>query len=94
MMGSYVVSTCSCSCDFQATSALDNESERIVQEALDALQKKQPRTLLMVAHRLGTVKDCNRIAVLGGGGVSELGSHEELLESKGLYHELWQKQGS
>ena len=78
----------------EATSALDNESERIVQEALDDLQLKQPRTTLVVAHRLITVKNCTKIAVLDGGGVKELGSHDELLQNKdGLYYELWQKQG-
>eukprot|EP00567_Pseudictyota_dubia_P003208 CAMPEP_0197456878 /NCGR_PEP_ID=MMETSP1175-20131217/44537_1 /TAXON_ID=1003142 /ORGANISM="Triceratium dubium, Strain CCMP147" /LENGTH=1434 /DNA_ID=CAMNT_0042991077 /DNA_START=181 /DNA_END=4485 /DNA_ORIENTATION=- len=77
----------------EATSALDNESEKIVQAALDDLQEKQPRTTLVVAHRLGTVKNCTKIAVLDRGGVRELGSHDELLELKGLYHELWMKQG-
>lgn len=41
-----------------------------------------------------TVKGCDKIAVLGQGGVEELGSHSELLAKKGLYHELWQKQGA
>eukprot|EP00545_Synedropsis_sp_CCMP1620_P013131 CAMPEP_0119006186 /NCGR_PEP_ID=MMETSP1176-20130426/2153_1 /TAXON_ID=265551 /ORGANISM="Synedropsis recta cf, Strain CCMP1620" /LENGTH=1320 /DNA_ID=CAMNT_0006958075 /DNA_START=89 /DNA_END=4051 /DNA_ORIENTATION=+ len=78
----------------EATSALDNESEKIVQAALDDLQRKQPRTTLVVAHRLTTVKECDRIAVLGGGGVEELGSHQDLLEQKGLYSTLWKLQGS
>ena len=73
--------------------ALDNESERIVQAALDDLQEKQPRTTLVVAHRLTTVKNCDQICVLDGGGVKELGSHSELLDKKGLYSELWTKQG-
>jgi len=79
----------------EATAALDNESERIVQEALDDLQRAQPRTTLVVAHRLITVKNCTKIAVLDGGGVKELGSHDELLQNKdGLYYALWQKQGA
>jgi len=65
-----------------------------VQAALDKLQETQPRTTLVVAHRLVTVKNCDRIAVLGDGGVAELGSHAELVEQKGLYHELWMKQGA
>ena len=77
----------------EATSALDNESEKIVQAALDDLQVKQPRTTIVVAHRLMTIKNCNKIAVLDGGGVKELGPHSSLLEQKGLYHELWMKQG-
>lgn len=58
------------------------------------MQKEQPRTTLVVAHRLVTVKDCDKIAVLGDGGVLELGNHDELLEQEGLYHELWEKQGA
>lgn len=78
----------------EATAALDNESEKIVQAALDNVQKTHPRTTLMVAHRLSTVRNCNQIAVLGNGGVRELGTHDVLLEKRGLYRELWDKQGS
>mmetsp|Transcript_23253 Transcript_23253/g.34328 ORF Transcript_23253/g.34328 Transcript_23253/m.34328 type:complete len:1363 (+) Transcript_23253:161-4249(+) len=77
----------------EATAALDNESERIVQAALDDLQKKQSRTTLVVAHRLVTVQNCDLICVLDGGGVKELGTHQELLDMNELYHELWMKQG-
>ena len=77
----------------EATAALDNESEKIVQAALDDLQEKTPRTTLVVAHRLTTVKNCDQICVLDGGGVKELGSHSELLSKRGLYAELWAKQG-
>ena len=77
----------------EATSALDNESEKIVQAALDAMQEKKPRTTLVVAHRLETVKKCDKIVVLDRGGVKEQGSHAELLKQKGLYHTLWSKQG-
>lgn len=77
----------------EATAALDNVSEQVVQAALDDLQKKQPRTTLVVAHKLQTVKNCDKIAVLGDGGVLELGSHSHLLEQGGLYKELWEQQG-
>lgn len=77
----------------EATSALDNESEKIVQAALDDMQQKHPRTTLVVAHRLETVKKCDKIVVLDRGGVKEQGSHAELLNLKGLYHSLWTKQG-
>ena len=77
----------------EATAALDNESEVVVQAALDDLQAKQPRTTLVVAHRLGTVKNCDTIAVLDDGGVKELGDHATLLAKRGLYYELWMKQG-
>ena len=79
---------------YTATSALDNESERVVQAALDELPKTQPRTTLTVAHRLVAVKRCDKIAVLDDGGVAELGSHDELVEQKGLYYDLWMKQGA
>jgi len=46
-----------------------------------------------VAHRLETVKKCDKIVVLDGGGVKEQGSHDELLEMEGIYHSLWAKQG-
>ena len=76
----------------EATAALDNESEKIVQAALDRMQETNPRTTLVVAHRLETVKKCDKIVVLDGGGVKEEGTHEELLQLEGIYHNLWTKQ--
>ncbi|CAM9784749.1 unnamed protein product, partial [Ectocarpus sp. 12 AP-2014] len=78
----------------EATSALDNESEKVVQEALDQLQAKQKRTTLTVAHRLTTIRNSDKIAVLNGGGVQELGTHDQLLALKGLYSTLWNQQTS
>ncbi|PWW82355.1 ABC transporter [Prosthecochloris marina] len=67
----------------EATSALDNESEKVVQDAIDnALEN---RTALVVAHRLSTVKNADRIIVLDKGRIAESGSHEELLSRNGLY---------
>eukprot|EP00731_Ephydatia_muelleri_P029636 Em0021g159a len=70
----------------EATSALDNESERIVQEALD--KASSGRTTIMIAHKLSTVRNCDAIAVIVGGKVSELGTHDELLAKGGLYAKL------
>lgn len=56
-----------------------------VQEALDQLQARQKRTTLTVAHRLSTIRNSDKIAVLNGGGVQELGTHDELLALKGMY---------
>ena len=56
-----------------------------VQEALDQLQAQQKRTTLTVAHRLTTIRNSDKIAVLNNGGVQELGTHDELLALKGLY---------
>jgi len=78
----------------EATAALDNESEEKVQAALDHIQETQPRTTLVVAHRLMTVKKCDKICFLGDGGVEELGSHDELLAKQGEYAKLWKMQGA
>lgn len=90
------MNSCSCSLTIlgsAATAALDNESERIVQAALDHVQEVNPRTTLVVAHRLETVRKCDKIVVLDGGGVTEQGSHDELLKMEGIYHSLWTNQG-
>ncbi len=73
----------------EATSALDSESERLVQQALANLMRG--RTAFVIAHRLSTVRDADRIVVLDGGEIREMGTHEELLRRGGLYcrlHEL------
>ncbi len=75
----------------EATSALDAESERLVQEALANLMKG--RTVLVIAHRLATVRGADRIIVLDGGEVRETGTHEELLrKAGGLYSRLYELQ--
>jgi len=71
----------------EATSALDSESERLVQDALDQLMKG--RTSIVIAHRLSTVRDADRILVLDKGRVLESGTHDELISDVGgLYHSL------
>lgn len=74
----------------EATSALDTESERAVQSALDDLM--QGRTTLVIAHRLSTVERADRIVVLVGGEIVEMGSHAELLEQNGTYASLYHLQ--
>jgi len=74
----------------EATSALDTTSERLVQEALNTLMKN--RTSLVIAHRLSTIQNADLIIVLENGRVIERGTHQELLEAKGLYRSLLEMQ--
>ena len=74
----------------EATSALDNTTEILIQQALDELCKG--RTTLVVAHRLSTIKNADEIAVVSDGKITELGTHEELMERKGMYYDLYQLQ--
>jgi subfamily B ATP-binding cassette protein MsbA len=74
----------------EATSALDTESERLVQQAIDRLMHH--RTVLVIAHRLATVRDADEIVVLDAGRVVQRGSHAELLRTGGLYRRLYDLQ--
>lgn len=74
----------------EATSALDAESEHLVQEALERLMRG--RTSLVIAHRLSTVKQADRVVVIDHGEAVEAGTHQELLDLGGLYHNLVKRQ--
>ena len=71
----------------EATSALDNESERVVQESLERLAKN--RTTFVIAHRLTTIQNAEKILVLTEDGIAESGTHEELLKAGGIYAGLY-----
>ncbi|RYG73251.1 ABC transporter ATP-binding protein [Lentibacillus lipolyticus] len=74
----------------EATSALDLESEHIIQEAVERLASD--RTTFIVAHRLATITHADRIVVIEGGEIKEMGSHDELMKQKGHYYDLYQVQ--
>uniref|UniRef100_A0A2P2L6B2 ABC transporter B family member 25 n=1 Tax=Rhizophora mucronata TaxID=61149 RepID=A0A2P2L6B2_RHIMU len=74
----------------EATSALDAESEYLVQDAMDSLMRG--RTVLVIAHRLSTVKSADTVAVISDGQMAESGTHEELLSKDGIYTALVRRQ--
>ena len=74
----------------EATSSIDTNTELLVQEGIKQLLKN--RTSFVVAHRLSTIKDCDRIMYISDGIIAESGSHNELMEKKGLYHQLYTSQ--
>lgn len=71
----------------EATSALDNESEKVVQDSLEKLAKN--RTTFVIAHRLTTIQNAEKILVLTDDGIAEQGTHEELLKQGGIYEKLY-----
>lgn len=74
----------------EPTSALDSESEEYIQDSLKKLFSG--KTVIVIAHRLSTIAHLDRIIVMNHGSVVEQGSHKELLELKGTYYNLWQRQ--
>ncbi len=70
----------------EATSSVDTETEKKIQEALERLM--QGRTTIAIAHRLSTLRRCNRLFVIENGAIVEMGTHQELLDRKGRFHEL------
>ena len=74
----------------EATSALDTKTEKLIEKSLKKLPNKN--TTLVIAHRLSTVIDANKIIVLEKGKIAEQGTHKELLQKNGLYAEMWMRQ--
>lgn len=76
----------------EATSALDNQSQRKIQMALDRISKNRELTTIIIAHRLSTIVNADEILVLKNGKIEEVGSHDELIRSKGYYYDLFNSQ--
>ena len=74
----------------EATSSVDTRTEVLIQKAMDKLM--QGRTSFIIAHRLSTIKSADRILVIENGGVSEMGTHAELIRARGHYYNLYTKQ--
>ncbi|MBS4178910.1 ABC transporter ATP-binding protein [Bacillus sp. FJAT-49731] len=74
----------------EATSSIDTETETIIQEAMEVLKKG--RTTFIIAHRLSTIKNADQILVLDRGAIVERGNHDELMERKGKYYQMYQLQ--
>ncbi len=70
----------------EATASLDTETEKLIQDALHALSKG--RTTIAIAHRLSTLRNATRLVVMDKGGIAEVGSHDELMEKRGIYYNL------
>ena len=75
----------------EATSALDNNSEAVIQESLEVLSKG--RTTITIAHRLTTIQNADLIVVMTADGIIEKGNHQELMENKAYYYNLYTKAG-
>ena len=74
----------------EATSSIDTQTEKLLQEGIKEMLKG--RTSIIVAHRLSTIKNCDRILYIGNKGIAEMGSHEELMQKRGLYYQLYTAQ--
>ena len=74
----------------EATSNIDTETEKLVQEGIEKLL--HGRTSFVVAHRLSTIRDCDKIMVINDGRIEEVGNHNELLNNKGSYYDLYMTQ--
>lgn len=75
----------------EATSSLDSKSERFIQKTIQDLRSKN-KTVIIITHRLSTVVNADKIAVLKDGALIEEGNHKELLNNKSLYYGLWKDQ--
>ena len=74
----------------EATSSIDTQTEKLLQEGIQEMLRG--RTSFIVAHRLSTIKNCDRIMYISNKGIAEMGTHEELMQKRGLYYQLYTTQ--
>jgi ATP-binding cassette subfamily B protein len=74
----------------EATSSIDGKTEKLIQSAIENILEN--RTSFIIAHRLSTIRNCDKIIVLKKGKIIEMGTHNELMNKKGYYFELYTKQ--
>ena len=74
----------------EATSALDNTSEKFIQNEIEKLQKENNMTIISIAHRLSTLKNCDEILVFDKGEIVERGSYNDLIEKEGIFKDMYQ----
>lgn len=73
----------------EATSALDNTSEKYIQNEIEKLQKANNTTIISIAHRLTTLKNCDEIIVLNKGKIEERGKYNYLIEKEGIFKDMY-----
>lgn len=73
----------------EATSALDNTSEKYIQNEIEKLKNENNTTIISIAHRLTTLKNCDRIIVLNKGNIEQSGKFEELIEKEGIFKDMY-----
>ncbi|MBY0328699.1 ATP-binding cassette domain-containing protein, partial [Patescibacteria group bacterium] len=76
----------------EATSALDSLTEQEITETVQSVGESKEHLTILIAHRLSTIMHADRIYVLEKGVVNEVGTHDELVEKKGLYYAMWRQQ--
>jgi ATP-binding cassette subfamily B protein len=73
----------------EATSALDNTSERFIQNEIEQLKKENNMTIISIAHRLTTLKNCDNIIVMDHGQVVQSGKYQELISQEGIFNDMY-----